>query len=307
MEKPDKITLEELKENMNIFLSFPKVEELLKKDIQEKLTATMLAHTKNGSRPDVDVLSDYLEEDTENRLKIILAMCGGSFEKFKRVYENAFLEKNTFLKKNINDIQNDKSMRNIIAKLFCSPDASKIAKNIPPFIIRGFNLPKNWKNLLQDKSYLEAIISPTLQAKYATSMGDALEEKIENVAESIGVKYKKGPVEIVDNKEVDVAIPNCYKPKIIIMSSYQLTTSSLQSSKANEQAKMYEEINKYNRRRSRNKMKDIKMKDIVFVNVIDGGGWLARNRDLEHIWNNSDYCFSCSQLSHLKDVIQYYM
>lgn len=44
----------------------------------------------------------------------------------------------------------------------------------------------------------------------------------------------KAPVSIIENKEVDVAIPSIKKPKILIMSSYALTTASSQTSRANE-------------------------------------------------------------------------
>ena len=40
----------------------------------------------------------------------------------------------------------------------------------------------------------------------------------------------------------DVAVPGVAAPRILIMASYQLTTSSSQSSKANEQVRMYEAV-----------------------------------------------------------------
>jgi len=117
-----------------------------------------------------------------------------------------------------------------------------------------------------------------------------------------GFSSEKGAVGIVDDKEVDIAVPDTANPNIIIMSSYQLTTSSSQTSKANEQMGMYEDVGIHNRGRSQRDKTDV-----AFVNVIDGGGWLARSRDLQTMWQGCDYCFAHSNLAELRAVLNHYM
>lgn len=146
----------------------------------------------------------------------------------------------------------------------------------------------NWVGILRNEKHIKSIVLNALQSKYAVAIGFALEKSIVKVVETIGVEYEKGKVEIVDNKEVDVAIPSIKNPKILIMSSYALTTASSQSSRANEQVLMYESVLRHNRRRSDN---------VKFINIIDGGGWIARKRDLEKIRRNCDKMFSYQDIT----------
>ena len=106
----------------------------------------------------------------------------------------------------------------------------------------------------------------------------------------------------MDFKEVDVAIPNVSNPEILIMSSYALTTSSSQSSRANEQAAMYEKVQTYNRRSQKIKYGN----PITFVNVIDGGGWIERKNDLLKMWIDCDYCFCNFDIKEIGVVLKYH-
>ena len=129
-----------------------------------------------------------------------------------------------------------------------------------------------------------------------------LENEIGNIVSAVGHPHEKGKVGIVDSKEVDIAIPDTETPRILIMSSYQLTTGSSQGSKANEQLRMYQDVRSHNS--SRNQRNN---PDVLFINVIDGGGWLARPNDLQTMWHECDYCFSLSSLDGLRDVLQHYL
>ena len=135
-----------------------------------------------------------------------------------------------------------------------------------------------------------------------TDLGAALEVCIGEEVSGCGYEWKKGAVVIVDDKEVDIAAPNLEEPSILIMSSYQLTTSSSQSSKANEQARMYQDVQTHNRRR-----RQLDRPGTLFVNVIDGGGWLSRPQDLRRMWQECDYCFSHATLGGLREVLAYCM
>ena len=45
---------------------------------------------------------------------------------------------------------------------------------------------------------------------------------------------------------------------------------------------------------------------IVFVNVIDGAGWIARQKDLKRIYSASDYVINMGNLDELKRILLYY-
>lgn len=291
-----KATLQELKDGMQVFLDFPDVEESLQEEIEQTVKRILLSKAQNGGRPSVDVLTDYLNapnvNDMEERLKVIIGFSHGSLEKVKRIYEGMFPGVRW------SKLRVDEDKRRRIASFLIRPEAEEFF--VPPFIRESFSLPHNWIGLLQDKDYLQAVVHGNMQSRYAVHIGDALESEVRRIATESGFNSEKGAVHIVDDKEVDIAIPSIDEPRILIMSSYQLTTSSSQSSKANEQLRMYEDIRGYNSsRRQRNEP------NVLFINVIDGGGWLSRPNDLQTMWNECDYCFSYSSLNGLKEVLQY--
>lgn len=292
MTHPQKITLEALRTEMQIFLDFPHVEENLQQTIEQTIAQIILSRAQNGGRDAEDVLTDYLDvgEHSKERLKFIIGLSGGSMEKMKRVYSAMFPATAW------GAMKQDAQIRRAIARFLIHPDSTDTF--IPSFIRKSFMLPENWIQLLRDETYLRAVAHNLAQSKYAVGMGIALEEAICKVVSDCGYEFRKGAVEIVDNKEVDIAIPNTTEPRILIMSSYQLTTASAQSSKANEQARMYQDVQSYNRRRRQRRQPQI-----WFVNVVDGGGWLARANDLESIWRECDYCFSYAGLQQLNELL----
>lgn len=296
MSAPQKITLDELRSGMRVFLDFPEVDA----GLQAKATATlgdiMLSRAQNGGRPPLDVLSDYLDAgaDTPNRLQFVIGLSGGSLERMKRIYEAMFPSKSW------SAMKTDPEIRRRLAAFLLDPQSAEIF--IPRFVAESFTLPRNWIQLLRDETFLRPVAYNLAQSYYATSIGAALEESVREIVSACGYSSEKGAVAFVDDKEVDVAVPDIESPRVLIMSSYQLTTSSSQSSKANEQARMYQYVQDYNRRRRRRGRPNA-----AFVNVIDGGGWLARSRDLETMWHGCDYCFPHSGLRGLDQVLRYHL
>lgn len=65
---------------------------------------------------------------------------------------------------------------------------------------------------------------------------------------------------------------------------------------------MYEAVQRHNRSRAQRNAPNA-----VFVNVIDGGGWLSRPNDLQTMWNACDYCFSRASLDGLRTVLAHHL
>ena len=294
MVQPRKLTLEELRSGMQVFLYFPPVEQAIQEEVKQLVSNILLSKAKNGGRPPVDVMADYLNAgtDTEERIKVVTGFSRGSLEKVKRVYEAMFPGESW------SKIWRDEKKRRRIAAFLVNQTDAEIF--VPPFIRHNFFLPANWIALLQDEAYLQALVRGNMQSKYAVRIGEALEDETREVVESAGFRHGRGAVAIVDDKQVDVAIPDTSGPRFLIMASYQMTTSSAQSSKANEQLRMYQDVRHHNgSRRQRDQ------RDVLFINVIDGGGWLARPNDLKIMWRGCDYCFSRSSLGGLREVLQH--
>ena len=245
--------------------------------------------------PPVDVMADYLNAgtDTVERIKVVTGFSRGSLEKVKRIYEAMFPGESW------SKIWHDEKKCHRIAAFLVNQADAEIF--VPSFIRNNFFLPDNWIELLQDEAYLQTLVRGNMQSKYAVGIGEALEGKTREVVESAGFSHGRGPVAIVDDKQVDVAIPDTSRPRFLIMASYQMTTSSAQSSKANEQLRMYQAVRNYNSSRQQRDQPDV-----LFINVIDGGGWLARPNDLQTMWRECHYCFSRSSLDGVREVLQHH-
>ena len=293
-----KMTIEELRANMQVFADFAEVENALRDEVERSVGKILLTCAQNGDRHAVDILADYLDagsaSDIEERLKIIIGLSQGSLEMLKRVYE-AMLPGVAWGR-----LRRDANVRRRVAEFLISPQAEETP--IPQFIRESFYLPGDWQGLLQSREYLRAIVRGSKRAQYSVSMGNATEAAVGNAIKAAGYTFAKGAVRIVDSKEVDLAVPDTQQPQALIMASYQLTTSSSQSSKANEQARMYADVQRHNGRRDQ-----LNNPDVLFINIIDGGGWLARPNDLRSMQANCDYIFPLSRMDGLQEVLTHYI
>jgi hypothetical protein len=113
-----------------------------------------------------------------------------------------------------------------------------------------------------------------------------------------GITHACGQVAFL-GKQIDHAIPSLDDPYVMVMVSYMETTSSGQTSRANEQQAMYEKIIGENTRWAPIKR--------VFVNIVDGAGWLARRSDLRKIHAGCDYCLNMKTLDQLEAIICQYV
>jgi hypothetical protein len=80
--------------------------------------------------------------------------------------------------------------------------------------------------------------------------------------------------------------------------TFQETTSSGQSTKARDMLAAFTRINESNSRYGENR---------VFVNFVDGGGWLARKRDLERLVDQCHYFINLKNLDMLEAIVLAYV
>ncbi len=282
-------TFDEFVESMSMFLIFPDVEDEMDALVQNRID--QLSAPKNGGKTSEDLLFDYLTEDKDSeKLKLVIAMSGGSVEKLKRILSYLFHSGS------LSQIRDNADARRQIARFLTDPDRES---RIPRFVRRSFSLPENWAELLSDGPHMNTVVRSSLVSSYSVKMGFKLEQEVQEIVTDLGKSYEKGSVYAVDNKEVDLAIPNCDSPQALIMSSYSLTTSSSQTTRANEQAAMYDALQKFNRSR---RMRETP--SCIFINVVDGGGWISRRNDLKQLWANCDHCFSFNTLQDMRELLE---
>jgi hypothetical protein len=134
----------------------------------------------------------------------------------------------------------------------------------------------------------------SLIGTYSGRKGYKVEGLIRLELLNIGVPFEQGRSRMIET-DIDFAVPSLDDPWIIIMSTFQETTSSGQSNKTRDMLNAFERVNRVNNRYGENR---------AFVNFVDGGGWLARKRDMERLVENCHYFININLLGLLKDIVQ---
>jgi len=298
VEKPAKLTINRLKKGMQVFLNFPQVEDAMEQAAHERTAAGAFVDQVNKGQPGtaddiVSLLAVSTALEYQERIKLLIATSAGSFEVMDRVCMVICPKQSTWGRRRAS-----KEATKAIARFLTSPDEFP---NVPRYVRERLRLPTDFLDRMANDISRE--VHQSLQSLYNTRSGLAVEEAINSIVTQTGYKYEKGQVSIVDNKEVDIAVPALVLPRILIMASYQLTTASSQSQRAREQQVMYQHVGAYNDLRDNRGTPDVQL-----VNVIDGGGWLARSKDLAEMHRYCDYALAVSHLAdHLPPILRYHM
>ena len=299
MPQPAKLTLDELKAGMQVFLTFPQVEdEVANAAAARAATAAAFVNPADDAAPGtaddiVALLTVDRTADYEERLKLLVAAGAGSMEVLDRVCMVICPEQSSWSQR-----RQSASATRAIAEFLINPDA---VPSVPRYVRERLCLPADFLNRVQ--SNIASEVHRSLQSLYNTRSGFAVENVINGIVRQAGYTCEKGQVGLVDNKEVDAVVPGLTLPRILIMASYQLTTASSQSQRAREQQTMYEHIDAYNNLRDNRSAPDVQL-----VNVVDGGGWLARSNDLAEMHRYCDYALAVGQLEeYLPAILRYHM
>lgn len=260
-------------------------------DTAEQVAAYFLLEPQGDINDIETILSVDSTSEYRERLKLILATTKGSLEALDRVCMVICSEARTWAQR-----RSSAEATRAIAQFLSNP-----GEPIPWYTAERFRLPSDWLGRM--RSNLAAEIHESLQSLYSTSYGFALEAVIGSIVEREGYTWEKGAVTLVDEKEVDVAVPDLLLPRVLIMSSYSLTTASSQSQRAREQQKMYEDVRRYNESRGQSNQPNVQL-----INVIDGGGWMSRVQDLRMLYQYCDYALAAGHLEdQLPTILHYHM
>lgn len=251
-------------------------------------------------------LTRFLQKDP-NFLGVLLALTNLSQEKFLRILTAERFAQGDYGKEwnatqVFNKMNRDEAFTERIARLFLKGRNSDVlVRQVADFYLAQLSLPQNWETVIRDRSVIENVVRKKLTGEYIDKKGEAVEKlirsKLDRIRETYGVGHEHGQVKFL-GKEVDHVIPSCDDPFVLVMASYMETTSSSQTARANEQQTMYQKVVGENVRYG------IKR---VFINVVDGAGWLARRSDLRKLHDGSDYCLNLNTLEQLEAIICNYV
>jgi hypothetical protein len=267
---------------------------------------------------EAETLNDLLtnvehEISSVMRLKSLVSIIGLSEERLKRVVSLVrfkFFQENFQTEWSVDvidrKIQTNSDFRELLIEFFINGRNSRIGAYIPLYYMRNFRLLEDdFMDSLANTSYVERILNDSeVNDKYSNGIG----AHVEKIIEKRLIKYKE---EINDslvyevqrelpllNKNIDFLIPSVANPIILIESSYNITTGSGQSKRADQLVDMYGIIRRYNANRRTNKM--------IMVNFCDGFGWVGRQNDLRRIYESSDFVFNQANMEQLDLILNEY-
>lgn len=281
-----------------------------------ELTRLINRSAPNFSSPN-SLCSFILDEDdgfgSLIKLKALISVIGLSEERLKRV---ASLVRYKFYKQNFRSEWSIKKVcsvfkintdfRNLLLDFFINGRNSRIGIEIPLYYMRNFNLQsQDFVNDLSDFNYVNRILNDNeIQGRYSNEVGAHVEKIIANRLDEYQIninqklEYETQKEFPLLNKNIDFLIPSVASPVILMESSYNVTTGSGQSKRADQLVELYGILMKHNANHRRNK--------IIMINYCDVFGWVGRQNDLHRIYDASDFVFNRNNLNILDEVLDEY-
>lgn len=262
----------------------------------------------------VEELSTFLTEDDTftklEKLKALVSLLGLSEERLKRVvsllryrYNGEEFKTEWDVKRICKMIQDDVDFRFSLVDFFINGRSSRIGAEIPLYYMRNFKLnDPEFIGDLRNHKYVERILNDNeILDKYSNKVGAHVEKIIQSKLDNYKINVNTSLVYEIQkefpllNKNIDFLIPSVTAPIILIESSYNITTGSGQSKRADQLVEFYGTLMRHNANHRANK--------IIMLNYCDGFGWVGRQNDLHRIYDASDYVFNQRTLNVLDEVL----
>ena len=172
--------------------------------------------------------------------------------------------------------QTNRSFAECLVTLFFEGATYDVLKRaLPLFELKKLSASKLNLNV---NDLIDTIVRYNVRGAYIASRLNNPEILLDALLKKHGYKFKKGRLPNV-SREMDFIIPNKNRPKVIVESSYVVTTSSAMGDKAKTEIAVAKEIQSY-------------YEYATFVGFVDGIGWLARQNDLKRLLSAFDNVFT---------------
>ncbi|MEM7484772.1 MAG: DpnII family type II restriction endonuclease [Bacteroidota bacterium] len=203
-------------------------------------------------------------------------------------------------------LNSNNEFKNLLIEFFINGRNSRIGKEIPLYYMRNFNLlSTDFITDLTEFNYVDRILNDNeIQGKYSNEVGAHVEKIIQSKLDEYRnstneeLRYEIQKEFPLLNKNIDFLIPNVDAPIILIESSYNITTGSGQSKRADQLVELYGVLMRHNANHRANR--------IIMLNYCDGFGWVGRQNDLHRIYDASDFVFNQNHLNVLDEVLNEY-
>ncbi len=297
-----KLTFQEAWESATIFL----VDEALEQEIDEKAAVLLIAANdpsiSETAYATVENIAEFIAQKRDG-LDVILKDVQLSEEKFKRIISllrrlgriDEPFDAEWPMGRIKRKIAEEPTFARLVARLLLEgKNDQKLQQHVPRYYLERLNYLEIQRELraVRRIHYKNQLIG-TYGARKGYIVENRIKQQLERIQNEHGVGYASGRSPLIET-DIDFAVPNLQDPWVIIMSSFQETTSSSQSTKARDMLTAYERVNRHNSRYRENR---------VFVNFVDGGDWLARKQDFERSVESCHYFLNLAHLNMLEAIV----
>ena len=299
-----KIEFEELFNSTTMFYVNDKYEEEMEKEVQAKVDELagelQFIHSKED-------LKQYII-DHKDALDNLTSLMEISTERFKRMVsmirkDRGFVFSTEWGLGKIRTAMMDSPamMESVLDLLYDGRNDERMKAKIPFFYLDNMGITEATLAKLQNKDSIRLFVKRGLEGKYSNNIGDLIlediERKINQVCVKHGLDYEKNVRVSILDRAVSFVLESPTDPKIIIDVSYSVTTSSAQGNKKNAARKTEDTLKKERE----------KGNQIIYVNFLDGAGWIGRQADMREIHRCSDYVINFNNLNLIEDIITAYV
>lgn len=294
-----KVTFQEAWDSSTVFYVDDELEDEIDQEVERLLALAEDEVVSGTAQIGAEKLAAFLAKDPL-ALDVILREMELSQEKFMRVISllrklgriEGIFEREWSFRKITNMVTHNEEFSLMVARTLLEGKRDKeLANYIPRYYLEALNYNEIKGGSPEGR---RVRFKSSLIGTYSGRKGYKVEGLIRQKLEDLGVPYEKGRSRMTET-DMDFAIPSLDNPWIVIMSTFQETTSSGQSTKTRDMLAVFERVNRVNNRYGENR---------AFVNFVDGGGWLARKRDMERLVENCHYFININLLGLLDGIVQ---
>lgn len=299
---PRKLSFDEAWNSITIFYVDDELEQEIDQEVERLLRLAEQYGVTEKTMMSPDSLAALLREQ-EGALEFVLREVELSEEKFLRIISllrqmgriPVPLDREWTMGQVIRRIQAEPDFAVLIAHLLMDgvrdPELQAV---IPRYYLEALNFREIASGSMAARRvrYKRALIG-TYSGRKGYRVEAQIRGRLEAIRERYGIGFEQGRSRFV-NVNIDFAVPSLDDPWVVLMCSFQETTSSGQSTKARDMETAYDDIRRSNSRNRENR---------AFVNFADGGGWLARKRDFQRLVENCHYFVNLRHLDLLEPIV----
>ncbi|MDR3186295.1 MAG: hypothetical protein LBU04_05760 [Christensenellaceae bacterium] len=307
LQKPTKLTKDEFVKTATMFYLDVALEkkysDFLREQIaklQQQLSGIV---TKNG-------VQQYVSEEKE-ALENLTSLLNISSERFKRIVSmlriargHQFDTEWTLSTVRTHMLDDSVWMDDICDLLINGAKLPKYQELIPSFYLENFKIDITTIGRLANPDDIRRLIKRSIEGRYNNQIGDSYLKKIRDyIIDFCGREGFTTPmvnqINSITNHTFSLTLNYNNQPWILIDITYAITTSSGQSRFAREVKGIADKVRQFNENNGDNKK-------IVYINIMDGAGWVARSTDLDKIISYTPYVLNLNNLSRITDIINFY-